>query len=72
MTRPTVRQVYALAAAACERLGEEFPETFDDASELIEHLRRENGHPRPALEDTERRRGRRRRRAEETWPKGFA
>ena len=67
-----MRQVYALAAAACERLGEEFPATFDDASELIEHLRRENGHPRPALEDTERQRGERRRRAEEAWPKGFA
>jgi hypothetical protein len=25
--RPTVRQIYALAAALCERMGEEFPET---------------------------------------------
>jgi hypothetical protein len=53
MTRakPTVRQVYALAAALCERAGEEFPETFQAASELIERLRVENGHPAPRLED---------------------
>src|SRR3954470_9511973 len=69
--RPTVRQVYALAAAACERLGEEFPATFHDASELIQHLRLENGHPRPFLEDTTRRR-RTSRRAEDAWPRGFA
>jgi hypothetical protein len=49
--RPTIRQVYALAAALCERAGEEFPETRDDASELIERLRIENGHPAPRLED---------------------
>jgi hypothetical protein len=49
--RPTVRQVYALAAALCERLGEEFPTSGSDASELIERLRRANGHPAPALED---------------------
>jgi len=49
--RPTVRQVYALAAALCERLGEEFPTSGADASELIERLRRANGHPAPALED---------------------
>ena len=48
---PTVRQVYALAEALCERMGEEFPETRDDASELIERLRSENGHPAPRLED---------------------
>src|SRR5881394_3908556 len=64
--KPTVRQVYALAAALCERAGEEFPETRDAASELIERLRIENGHPAPRLEDaplrpraTHRRRGRR-------------
>ena len=53
MTRakPTVRQVYALAAALCERAGEEFPETFEAASELIERLRVENGHPAPRLDD---------------------
>ena len=60
--KPTVRQVYALAAALCERAGEEFPETSDGASELIERLRIESGHPAPRLEDTSlrpRRRGRR-------------
>ena len=56
--KPTVRQVYALAAALCERAGEEFPETRDSASELIERLRVENGHPAPRLEDVPfRRRG---------------
>ena len=49
--KPTVRQIYALAAALCERAGEEFPETFEAASELIERLRVENGHPAPRLED---------------------
>jgi hypothetical protein len=57
--------VYALAAALCERAGEEFPETREAASELIERLRLENGHPAPRLEDVPfgprggRRRGRR-------------
>jgi hypothetical protein len=50
--KPTVRQVYALAAALCERMGEEFPESGGAASELIERLRIENGHPAPRLEDT--------------------
>ena len=45
-----MRQVYALAAALCERAGEEFPETRDAASELIERVRIENGHPAPRLE----------------------
>jgi hypothetical protein len=49
--KPTIRQVYALAAALCERAGEAFPETRDEASELIERLRIENGHPAPKLED---------------------
>ena len=53
--KPTVRQVYALAAALAERLGEEFPATAADASELIERLRIENGHPAPRLEDSSRR-----------------
>ena len=48
---PTVRQIYALAAALCEKQGEEWPATRDDASELIERLRIENGHPAPSLED---------------------
>lgn len=61
-TPPTVRQVYALAAALCERMGEEFPASREAASETIERLRIENGHPAPALEDAsarsrERRRG---------------
>ncbi len=59
--KPTVRQVYALAGALCERAGEEFPETFEAASELIERLRIENGHPAPRLSDTPLRRQRRRR-----------
>ena len=49
--RPTVRQIYALAAALCEKAGEEFPETREDASDVIERLRIENGHPAPRLED---------------------
>jgi hypothetical protein len=49
--RPTVRQVYALAAALCERAGEGFPDTREEASELIERLRIESGHPAPRLED---------------------
>jgi hypothetical protein len=50
--KPTVRQIYALAAALAERAGEEFPATAAEASELIERLRIENGHPAPRLEDT--------------------
>ena len=42
---PTVRQIYAFAAELCERAGEEFPESFQSASETIERLRSENGHP---------------------------
>jgi hypothetical protein len=58
--KPTVRQVYALAAVLCERAGEEFPETFEAASELLERLRVEAGHPQPRLEDVPfRRRARR-------------
>jgi hypothetical protein len=49
---PTVRQVYALAGALCEKVDEPFPETREQASELIERLRREAGHPAPRLEDT--------------------
>jgi hypothetical protein len=56
--RPTARQISALAAACCERLGEEFPTSSAAASELIERLRRENGDPAPALEDTPLRRRR--------------
>ena len=49
MASPTVRQVYALAAALCERAGEAFPETREAASETIERLRIENGHPAPCV-----------------------
>jgi hypothetical protein len=43
-------------------MGEEFPETREAASETIERLRIENGHPAPRLEDTPLRPRRRRRR----------
>jgi hypothetical protein len=49
--KPTVRQLYALATALCERADEPFPETRVAASELIERLRLETGHPAPRLED---------------------
>jgi hypothetical protein len=65
VTAPTARQIYALAAALCERMGEEFPETREAASATIERLRIENGHPAPRLEDTPLRRRRRRRRGRE-------
>ena len=47
--RPSVRQIYALCAALCERNGEQFPESRAEASVLIERLRTENGHPAPSL-----------------------
>jgi hypothetical protein len=59
---PTVRQVYALAAALCSRAGLAFPETRVEASELIECVRREIGHPAPRLVDVASRPRRRRRR----------
>ncbi len=49
--RPTVAQVYALAAALCGLHDVPFPETRVEASETIERLRRELGHPEPALGD---------------------
>ena len=53
--KPTVRQIYALAAVLCGGAGEEFPETKEAASE--------SGHPAPRLEDVAfRPRGRRGRR----------
>ena len=54
--KPSVRQEFALAAVLCERDGIEFPATRDAASELIERLRLETGHPRPRREDTQRER----------------
>ena len=61
--KPSARQIYALAAALCERQGEEFPKTLAAASALLERVRTEIGHPAPRLEDTPLRpRTRRRRR----------
>jgi len=51
MPPPTVRQIYAFAAALCERSGDEFPATREAASEAIARLRTENGHPAPRLQD---------------------
>ena len=59
---PTVRQVYALAAALCAGAGLPFPKTREAASALIERLRLDIGHPAPRLADTPLRRRRRRRR----------
>jgi hypothetical protein len=64
---PTVRQVYALASALCGRLGEDFPATRLAASEAIERLRIENGHPAPRLADAPPRRRRRRKRPYPWW-----
>jgi len=44
--KPSVKQVYALAAALCERMGEEFPTSRSDASDLIQRLWEENSDPR--------------------------
>jgi hypothetical protein len=60
--RVTARQVYALAAALCARAGEPWPESFDEASELIGRMRTEIGHPHARLEDCPRRPPRARRR----------
>jgi hypothetical protein len=46
---PTVRQVYALAAALCAFTDQDFPRTRDEASDLIERLRIDIGHPEPSL-----------------------
>ena len=54
-SKPTVRQVYALAAVLCQLVDEEFPATREAASTLIERFRRELGLPNPRLEDTARR-----------------
>ena len=48
---PTAKQVYALAAALCSRAGLAFPESREAASELIELVRLEIGHPAPRLSD---------------------
>lgn len=59
--KPTVRQLVALAVVLCERADEPFPETRLAASELIERLRLETGHPAPRLDDLPARRRRARR-----------
>jgi hypothetical protein len=48
---PTARQIYALAAALCEKTDEAFPETLAEASAQLERLRGELGHPAPHLAD---------------------
>ena len=40
---PTFKQVYAIAHELCEQVGEEWPETREQASELIARLREEGG-----------------------------
>jgi hypothetical protein len=47
--KPSVKQVYALAAALCERMGDEFPESRAAASDLLQRLWEENGDPRAKL-----------------------
>ena len=49
--RPTVRQVYALAAALCDGAGLAFPRTRGQASRLIERVRMDTGHRAPRLTD---------------------
>ena len=46
---PTVKQVYALAAALCTFTGQEFPRTREEATDLIERIRIDIGHPEPSL-----------------------
>ena len=45
---PTVKQVYAIAAALCNQAGEEFPRSRGEASELIRKLRGESSEASPA------------------------
>jgi hypothetical protein len=55
---PTARQIYALAAALCEKTGEQWPATLADASTQLERLRTDLGHPAPHLVDSAPRRRR--------------
>ncbi len=50
---PTVKQVYALAAALCTFTGQEFPATREEATDLIERVRIDIGHPEPSLRERE-------------------
>ena len=54
---PTPRQIYALAAALCEKTDEPFPGTLAEASAQLARLRTELGHPAPHLVDCPPRRG---------------
>ena len=45
-SKPTVRQIYAIAEVLCERAGEDWPATRRDASALIERLRAGATRPR--------------------------
>ena len=49
---PTVRQIYAIAAALCEQVGIDFPRDRGSASRLIKELRGEEdvGEPRASSE----------------------
>ena len=41
--KPTIRQVYAIARALLKDTGEEWPQTREEASELIDRLREPDG-----------------------------
>jgi hypothetical protein len=51
---PTVKQIYALAAALCTFTEQEFPRTRGEATDLIERIRIDIGHPEPSLLERER------------------
>jgi hypothetical protein len=40
--RPTVKQIYALAATLCERAKEPFPRTVGEASALLDRLKKDS------------------------------
>ena len=48
---PTVKQIYALAAALCTFTGQDFPRTREEATDLIERVRIDIGHPEPSLRE---------------------
>jgi hypothetical protein len=45
---PTFKQVYAIARELCEQVDEDWPQTREQASELIARLRQEGGGSEPA------------------------